>query len=90
MARTFSSKLMDYCIGDISKTRLTNCYNMIATNQNGQYTVLQVITMKAELKTLRSRIVKEKPELLDYFMELFGDIVNYEVRRDNSSTAKGC
>lgn len=85
MARTFASKLMDYCIGDISKTRLNNCYKMIATNQNGQYTVLQVIAMKAELKTLRSRIIKEKPELLDYFMELFGEIVNYEIKRDNST-----
>lgn len=85
MAKTFASKLLDYCIGDISKTRLTNCYKMIATNQNGQYTVLQVITMKAELKTLRSRINKEKPELLEYFDYLFGDIVNYEVRRDNST-----
>ena len=83
MARTFASKLMDYCIGDISKTRLTNCYKMIATNQNGQYTVLQVIAMKAELKTLRSRITKENPELLNYFMELFGEIVNYEITGNN-------
>ena len=81
MANTFASKLMSYCLGTISKTRLTNCYNMIAKNQDGQYTVLQVITMKAELKTLHSRIVKEKPELLDYFDSLFGQIVNYEVSR---------
>lgn len=79
MAKTFASKLMDYCIGDISKTRLTNCFNMIAKNQNGSYTALQVITMKAELKTLQKRITKEKPELLDYFNELFGQIVNYEL-----------
>ena len=64
MARTFASKLLDYCIGDISKARLTNCYKMIAENQNGQYTVLK---------------------LLDYFMELFGEIVNYEIKRDNST-----
>ena len=73
MARTFASKLLDYCIGDISKARLTNCYKMIAENQGGNYTALQVITMKAELK------------LLDYFMELFGEIVNYEIKRDNST-----
>lgn len=79
MARTFASKLLSYCMGDITKKRLTNCFNMIATNQNGQYTVIQVITMKAELKTLRSRIIKEKPDLLDYFDELFGQIVNFEV-----------
>lgn len=79
MARTFASKLMEYCLGDISKTRLTNCYNMIAKNQGGSYTVLQVITMKAELKTLQKRITKEKPELLKYFNELFGQIVNFEV-----------
>ena len=83
--QTFASKLMDYCLGSISKTRLTNCCNMIATNQGGQYTVLQVITMKAELKTLRSRVSKEKPELLEYFDKLFGEIVNYEVKRDNST-----
>ena len=83
--QTFSSKLMDYCLDSISKTRLTNCYNMIAKNQGGKYTVLQVITMKAELKTLRSRVSKEKPELLDYFDKLFGEIVNYEIKRDNST-----
>lgn len=77
--QTFASKLMDYCLGSISKTRLTNCNNMIAKNQGGKYTVLQVITMKAELKTLRKRVVKEKPELLDYFDSLFGDIVNFEL-----------
>lgn len=58
---------------------------MIATNQGGQYTVLQVIAMKAELKTLRSRVSKEKPELLEYFDSLFGDIVNYEIKRNNST-----
>lgn len=77
--RTFASKLKDYCFGSISKTRLTNCCNMIAKNQGGQYTVLQVITMKAELKTLHSRVSKEKPELLEYFDSLFGGIVNYEI-----------
>lgn len=79
MARTFASKLLSYCMGDITKKRLTNCYNMIATNQGGQYTVIQVLTMKAELKTLRSRIIKEKPDLLDYFNQLFDQIVNFEV-----------
>lgn len=79
MARTFASKLLSYCMGDITKKRLTNCFNMIATNQDGQYTVIQVITMKAELMTLRKRVEKEKPKLLDYFDELFGQIVNFEV-----------
>lgn len=83
--QTFASKLMDYCLGNISRQRLTNCYNMIAKNQDGKYTVLQVITMKAELKTLRSRVQKEKPELLEYFDSLFGEIVNYEVKRNNST-----
>lgn len=83
--QTFASKLMDYCLGSISKTRLTNCCNMIAKNQGGKYTVLQVIAMKAELKTLRSRVSKEKPELLDYFDSLFGDIINYEIKRNNST-----
>ena len=79
MPRTFASKLIDYCIGDISKTRLTNCFKMIAENQGGSYTVLQVIAMKAELKTLRKRVAKDKPELLEYFDELFGQIVNFEL-----------
>ena len=83
--QTFASKLMDYCLGNISRQRLTNCYNMIAKNQDGKYTVLQVITMKAELKTLRSRVQKEKPELLEHFDSLFGEIVNYEVKRNNST-----
>ena len=77
---TFASKLMDYCLGDISKTRLTNCCNMISKHQDGMYTVLQVITMKAELKTLRARVQKKRPELLDYFDSLFGDIINYEIK----------
>ena len=82
MAKTFASKLMNYCLGDISKTRLTNCFNMIAKNQSGSYTALQVITMKAELKTLQRRIIKEKPELLEYFNELFGQIINFEVKKN--------
>lgn len=78
MARTFASKLMDYCLGNISKTRLTNCFNMITKHQSGSYTLLQIITMKAKLKALRKRVESDKPELLKYFDELFGQIIHFE------------
>ena len=79
MVKTFVSKLLAYCLGDISKRKLQNCYNMIANHQNGNYTALQVITMKAELKTLRGRIKKEQSDLLEYFDKLFKQILNFEL-----------
>lgn len=80
----FDQKIMNYVCGDITRVKVINCRRAIekqAESFGGSFTVYQVITLKAMLKTLRNRIVKEHPELLDLFDSLFNDIMSFSVAR---------
>ena len=87
----FDQKIMDYVMGDITLTRLNNCRKAIekqAESFGDGFTVYQVITLKAMLKTLKSRIVKDnsfneplRQTLLDRFDFLFDDIMSFSVTK---------
>lgn len=81
----FDQKIMNYCVGDITKTRLINCRKAIekqAENFGGNFTVLQVLTLKAMLKTLKSRIEKMNAEgLKNLFNSLFDDIMSFDIKK---------
>ena len=80
----FDQKMMDYACGEITRTRVINCRKAVekqAEAFGGSFTVLQVITLKAMLKTLRGRIIKEKSELLELFDSLFEDIMSFNVTK---------
>ena len=80
----FDEKMMSYVLGDITRTRIINCRKAVekqAESFGGGFTVLQVITLKSMLKTLRSRIVKEHGELLELFDSLFEDIMSFSIAR---------
>lgn len=81
----FDQKIMNYCLGDITKTRLINCRKAIekqAQNFGGSFTVLQVLTLKAMLKTLKSRIVKmNDSNLIKQFNYLFDDIISFDIKK---------
>lgn len=80
----FDQKIMNYVCGDITRVKVINCRKAIekqAVAFGGSFTVYQVITLKAMLKTLRSRIVKEHAELLELFDSLFEDIMSFSVRK---------
>lgn len=78
----FDQKMMNYVMGDITRTRVINCRKAIEKQIltfGGSFTVYQVITLKAMLKTLRGRIIKEHGELLGLFDSLFDDIMSFSV-----------
>jgi hypothetical protein len=80
----FDQKIMNYVCGDITRVKVINCRKAIekqAESFGGSFTVYQVITLKAMLKTLRSRIVKEHAELLELFDSLFNDIMSFSVAK---------
>lgn len=80
----FDQKIMNYVCGDITRVKVINCRKAIekqAVAFGGSFTVYQVITLKAMLKTLRNRIVKEHAELLELFDSLFEDIMSFSVAR---------
>ena len=85
----FDEKMMNYVMGDITMTRLNNCRKAIekqAEAFGGRFTVLQVITLKSMLKTLKHRIETEKSEqlkehLLYRFDFLFSDIMGIELKK---------
>lgn len=80
----FDQKMMNYVMGDITRTRIINCRRTVekqAESFGGGFTVYQVITLKAMLKTLRGRIIKEKNELLELFDSLFDDIMSFNVAK---------
>ena len=85
----FDQKIMNYVMGDITMKRLENCRRAIekqAESFGGGFTVLQVITLKAMLKTLKSRIEKEtegqlKEHLLYRFNYLFDDTMSFNVAK---------
>ena len=80
----FDQKMMNYVMGDITRTRVINCRKAIekqAESFGGGFTVYQVITLKAMLKTLRGRIIKEKNELLELFDSLFDDIMSFNATK---------
>lgn len=80
----FDQKMMNYVMGDITRTRVINCRKAVekqAESFGGGFTVYQVITLKAMLKTLRGRIIKEKNELLELFDSLFDDIMSFNVAK---------
>lgn len=85
----FDQKMMSYVTGNITMKRLENCRVAIekqAASFGGSFTVLQVITLKAMLKTLKSRIEKEttgqlREHLLYRFNFLFDDIMSFNVAR---------
>lgn len=86
----FDQKIMNYVMGDITTTRLNNCRKVIekqAESFGGGFTVLQVVTLKAMLKTLKRRIIQEtsgqlQEHLLYRFDFLFDDIMNFEVAKN--------
>ena len=80
----FDQKIMNYVCGDITRVKVINCRKAIekqAVTFGGSFTVYQVITLKAMLKTLRNRIVKEHAELLELFDSLFDDIMSFSVKK---------
>ena len=80
----FDQKIMNYVCGDITRTKVINCRRTIekqAESFGGSFTVMQVITLKAMLKTMRKRIVEEHGELLELFDSLFNDIMSFSVAR---------
>ena len=85
----FDQKIMNYVTGDITITRLNNCRKAIekqAETFGGGFTVLQVITLKSMLKTLRHRIEEEtegqlKEHLIYRFDFLFEDIMSFNLAK---------
>ena len=73
-------------MGDITTTRLNNCRKVIekqAESFGGGFTVLQVVTLKAMLKTLKRRVIAEgNTKLLEQFNFLFDDIMSFEVAKN--------
>lgn len=80
----FDQKIMNYVCGDITRAKVINCRKAIekqAESFGGSFTVMQVITLKAMLKTMRKRITEEHGELLELFDSLFNDIMSFSVAR---------
>lgn len=86
----FDQKIMNYCLGEITLRKLNNCRTAIekqAEDFGGGFTALQVLTLKAMLKTLKKRIDTEFDgqlrEHLQYrFTYLFDDIMSFELAKN--------
>ena len=85
----FDEKMMKYVCGEITMCKLNNCRKVIETQAKifgGGFTVLQVITLKSMLKTLKHRIETEKigqlkEHLLYRFNYLFEDIMSFDIKK---------